>query len=105
MVANKIASKENIIQKLERYQEELDDTEVLKKQVLSNNIQEVSFQEKVQELAKKKQDLTEKIEQKFSKYERDLLLKVSDYDCENRDGEVCSWIKKYTAAERDFLNL
>lgn len=99
----KIRAKKQILNRLENYQEELSDTEDMKKEVLSQTIEEQSLQRKIEKVAIKKQTITVKIEEKFAEYEKTLQWKVSQYNCETRWGTVCVWLRWYIKAEKDLL--
>jgi len=78
--------------RLESYREELENTQEMKKEVLSKTIAEQSLQRKIEKVAIKKQTIAVKIETKFAEYEQNLLAKVSQYNCETQRTPVCIWI-------------
>jgi hypothetical protein len=99
----KIRAKKQILNRLENYQEELSDTEEIKKEVLSQTIKEQSLQRKIEKVTIKKQTLAVKIEEKFAEYEKSLQSKVAQYKCETKVSTVCVWLRWYIQAEKDLL--
>ena len=102
-VETRIRAKTQILSRLENYQEELSDTQDMKKEILSQTIAEQSIQRKIEKVAIKKQTITSKIEEKFAEYEKTLQSKVTQYNCETRWTAVCVWLRWYIQAEKDLL--
>jgi len=65
----------------------------MKKEVLSQTIEEQSLQRKIEKVTIKKQTLAVKIEEKFAEYEKNLQSKVAQYNCETKGGSVCVWLR------------
>lgn len=103
-IETKIRAKKQILNRLENYQEELSDTEEMKKEVLSQTIQEQSIQRKIEKVTIKKQALAVKIEEKFAEYEKTLQSKAEQYNCETRGGTVCVWLRWYIKAEKELIS-
>jgi murein DD-endopeptidase MepM/ murein hydrolase activator NlpD len=103
-IETKIRAKKQILNRLENYQEELTDTEEMKKEVLSQTIKEQSLQRKIEKVTIKKQALTLKIEEKFAEYEKTLQSKAQQYNCETRGGTVCVWLRWYIKAEKELIS-
>lgn len=100
----KIAAKNRIISRLENYQEELKDTEEMKKEVLSQTIAEQGLQRKIEKVAIKKKSIATKIETKFAEYEKNLQEKISQYNCNSQKTAVCIWIRGYIKAEKELVS-
>lgn len=83
-IETKLKAKDRILSRLNSYQEELSDTEDMKREVLSQTIAEQSIQRKIEKVAIKKQSISVKIEEKFAEYEKTLQSKVTQYNCETR---------------------
>lgn len=102
-IETKLKAKDRILSRLNSYQEELSDTEDMKREVLSQTIAEQSIQRKIEKVAIKKQSISVKIEEKFAEYEKTLQSKVTQYNCETRWAAVCVWLRWYIQAEKDLI--
>ncbi|MBP6921190.1 peptidoglycan DD-metalloendopeptidase family protein [Candidatus Gracilibacteria bacterium] len=100
----KIRAKKQILTRLENYQEELADTNDIKKEVLSQTIVEQSLQRKIEKVTIKKESIGVKIEEKFAEYEQTLQSKLTQYNCETRGTAVCVWLRGYIQAEKDLIS-
>ncbi len=100
----KIAAKNRIITRLENYQEELKDTQEMKKEVLSQTIAEQGLQRKIEKVAIKKKSIATKIETKFAEYEKNLQEKIAQYNCDAQKTAVCIWIRGYIRAEKELVS-
>lgn len=89
----KIQAKKRILSRLENYQEELQSTEDMKKEVLSQTIEEQNLQRKIEKVAIKKKSIAVKIETKFAEYEKSLQTKIAQYNCDSQKSAVCVWIR------------
>lgn len=103
-MTRKIAAKNRIISRLGNYQEELQNTEDMKKEVLAQTIAEQGLQRKIEKVAIKKKSIATKIETKFAEYEKNLQTKIAQYNCETQKTSVCIWIQGYLQAEKDLLS-
>lgn len=103
-MTQKIAAKNRIISRLENYQEELQNTQDMKKEVLAQTIAEQGLQRKIEKVAIKKKSIATKIETKFAEYEKNLQTKIAQYNCETQKTTVCIWIQGYLRAEKDLLS-
>jgi len=99
----KIEAKTRILTRLENYQEELRDTQEMKKEVLSQTIAEQGLQRKIEKVTIKKKSIATKIETKFAEYEKNLQQKISQYNCDSQKSAVCVWIRGYIRAEKDLV--
>lgn len=102
--SQKIQAKDRILLRLENYQEELKDTQDMKKEVLSQTIAEQSVQRKIEKVAIKKKSIATKIETKFAEYEKNLQEKISQYNCDSQKSAVCVWIRGYIRAEKELIS-
>lgn len=100
----KIAAKNRIITRLENYQEELKDTQEMKKEVLSQTIAEQGLQRKIEKVAIKKKSIATKIETKFAEYEKNLQQKIAQYNCDTQKTAVCIWVRGYIRAEKELVS-
>lgn len=103
-MAVKIQAKKRILMRLENYQEELQNTESMKKEVLSKNLAEGNLEKRIENVAIKKKSISMKIEAKFAEYERNLQAKVSQYNCDSQRSAVCVWIRGYIRAEKELIS-
>lgn len=102
-LSKKFQAKKRIMTRLEGYKEELQNTQEMKKEILSETIAEQSLQRKIEKVTIKKQSIAVKIETKFAEYEKNLLSKVSKYNCETQRSSVCVWIRGYIKAEKELI--
>jgi hypothetical protein len=100
----KIQAKNRILVRLENYQEELRDTEEMKKEVLAQTIEEQSLQRKIEKVTIKKKSIATKIETKFAEYEKNLQTKIAQYNCDSQKSAVCIWIRGYIKAEKQLIS-
>ncbi len=100
----KIQAKTRMLSRLENYQEELKDTEEMKKEVLSQTITEQSLQRKIEKVTVKKKSIATKIETKFAEYEKNLQTKIAQYNCDSQKSAVCIWISGYIKAEKELIS-
>ena len=100
----KIQAKKRILSRLENYGEELQNTEDMKKEVLSQTIEEQSLQRKIEKVAIKKKSIAVKIETKFAEYEKNLQAKIEQYNCDSQKSAVCVWIRWYIRAEKELVS-
>jgi murein DD-endopeptidase MepM/ murein hydrolase activator NlpD len=100
----KIQAKTRMLSRLENYQEELRDTEEMKKEVLSQTITEQSLQRKIEKVTIKKKSIATKIETKFAEYEKNLQTKIAQYNCDSQKSAVCIWIRGYIKAEKELVS-
>lgn len=103
-MTQKIAAKNRIISRLKNYEEELQNTQDMKKEVLSQTIAEQGLQRKIEKVAIKKKSIATKIETKFAEYEKNLQTKIAQYNCDTQKTTVCIWIQGYLRAEKDLLS-
>ncbi len=103
-MTRKITAKNRIISRLGNYQEELQNAEDMKKEVLAQTIAEQGLQRKIEKVAIKKKSIATKIETKFAEYEKNLQTKIAQYNCETQKTSVCIWIQGYLQAEKDLLS-
>lgn len=104
MRAQKIEAKKRILTRLENYQEELKNTQDMKKEVLSETIAEQSIQRKIEKVTIKKKAIATKIETKFAEYEKNLQTKIAQYNCDTQKSKVCVWIRGYIRAEKELIS-
>jgi murein DD-endopeptidase MepM/ murein hydrolase activator NlpD len=100
----KIRAKKHILSRLENYQEELTNTQEIKKEVLSQTLAEQSIQRKIEKVAIKKKSINTKLEVKFAEYEKTLQSKITQYNCQNSRTSICVWLQWYIQAEKDLIS-
>ncbi|MCB9807588.1 hypothetical protein H6768_07055 [Candidatus Peribacteria bacterium] len=103
-LTKKAQAKNRILTRLENYQEELKDTQDIKKEILGKTIAEQSLQRKIEKVAIKKQTIAVKIEAKFAEYEKNLQAKAAQYSCDTKTTPVCIWIRGYIKAEKELIS-
>lgn len=93
--------KTRIISRMERYDAELATTEILESQLLWKTIaRQWAIESTLTSNAKNTKTLTEKFEQKFAEYEKDIQKYSEQYDCKRQKTAICVWINGYTKAEK-----
>lgn len=119
----KKATKERMLTRLNQYKLELQETESIQTDILSATIKKQDTLDikltdiaekreildekitgKIQNVSQKKQSINAEFEKKVIQYESLLNKRASEYGCETNPSALCTWIKKYTEAERELRN-
>lgn len=119
----KKTAKERMLARLNQYKIELQETESIQNDILSATIKrqdtldikltdiaekreilDEKITSKIQNVSQKKQSINAEFEKKVIQYESLLNKRATEYGCETNTSALCTWIKKYTEAERDLRN-
>lgn len=119
----KKATKERMLKRLNQYKLELQETKSIQTDILSATIKkqdtldikltdiadkreilDEKITSKIQNVSQKKQSINAEFEKKVIQYESLLNKRAAEYGCETNPSALCTWIKKYTEAERELRN-
>lgn len=94
--------KTRLITRMERYDAELATAEDLEIQLLWRTIQrQWAIKNTLTSNKKNTQTLTQKFEQKFAEYEKNIEEYTQKYNCKNQKSALCNWINGYKKAEKE----